>query len=144
MSNPMLVAQPAGLSWAAAACAVQAAVSQAEQLGILVHAAVVDSHGNTLTYLRMPGAFLHSEQFALDKAYTAASFGFPTGEWMDHIGDSPSLKVGLTQHPRLAVLGGGLPIRDAGVCIAGIGVSGGSEAQDQLCAEAAIAALDLS
>lgn len=144
MSAPILVAQPQRLSWAAAALAVRAVLEQAEQLGIRVQAAVVDSQGNNLAFLRMPGAFLHSEQFALDKAYTAASFGFPTGEWLQRIGDSESLKVGLTAHPRLAVLGGGLPIRHAGECLGGIGVSGGSEAEDELCAQAGIAALGLA
>lgn len=144
MSAPGLVAQPQRLSWAVAAQAVRAALEQADQLGIRVQAAVVDNHGNTLAFLRMPGAFLHSEQFALDKAYTAASFGFATGEWMQRMGDSESLKVGLTSHPRLAVLGGGLPILHAGERLGGIGVSGGSEAEDELCARAGIAALGLA
>jgi len=142
MTSPgIYVEQPPRLSWVAAAQVVAAAVGHAEELGILVHAAVVDSHGNTLAYLRMPGAFFHSERFAIDKAYTAASFGFATGEWMDRIGDQPSLKVGLTSHPRLMVLGGGLPIQLEGVCLGGIGVSGGSEEQDEACARAGISAL---
>ena len=35
-----------------------------------------------MAFLRMPGAFLHSVDIAIDKAYTAASFGFPTHQWM--------------------------------------------------------------
>jgi uncharacterized protein GlcG (DUF336 family) len=31
--------------------------------------------GNLMAFLRMPGAFLHSIDIAIDKAYTAASFG---------------------------------------------------------------------
>ncbi len=137
----MLCAQAPGLSWAAAALAVQKAVSEAEQLGIKVHAAVVDNHGNTLAYLRMPGAFLHSESLAVDKAYTAASFGFPSGDWLTVVGDNERLRAGLITRPRLVVLGGGLPIMHEGACLGGIGVSGGSEEQDDICARAAIDAL---
>lgn len=140
-SRKMLCAQPTGLSWAAAALAVETAVSEAEQLGIKVHAAVVDNHGNTLAYLRMPGAFFHSESLAIDKAYTAASFGFPSGDWLTVVGDNERLRAGLITRPRLVVLGGGLPIMHDGVCIGGVGVSGGSEEQDDICAKAAIDAL---
>lgn len=140
-TRKMLCAQTPGLSWAAAALAVETAVSEAEQLGIKVHAAVVDNHGNTLAYLRMPGAFFHSESLAVDKAYTAASFGFPTGQWLEQVGDDQRLRSGLLTRPRLVILGGGLPIMHEGVCIGGVGVSGGSEEQDDLCASAAINAV---
>lgn len=137
----MFCPQPPTLSWAAAVLAVQTAISKAVELGIRVHAAVVDGHGNTLAYLRMPGAFFHSESLAVDKAYTAASFGFPSGEWLERVGDDQRLRSGLITRPRLVVLGGGLPILYEGWCIGGIGVSGGSEAEDDLCANAALAAL---
>lgn len=140
-TREMLCAQAPGLNWAAAALAVETAVSEAEQLGIKVHAAVVDNHGNTLAYLRMPGAFFHSESLAVDKAYTAASFGFPTGEWLEQVGDDQRLRSGLLTRPRLVILGGGLPILNDGICIGGVGVSGGSEEQDDICARAAINAL---
>lgn len=140
-NTEMFCPQPATLSWAAAALAVQAAVSKAAELGIRVHAAVVDGHGNTLAYLRMPGAFFHSESLAVDKAYTAASFGFPSGEWLTVAGDNERLRVGLITRPRLVVLGGGLPILHEGACIGAVGVSGGSEEQDEICANAALSAL---
>lgn len=142
-NRDMLQAQAPGLSWAAAALAVETAVSTAEQLGIKVHAAVVDGHGNTLAYLRMPGAFFHSESLAIDKAYTAASFGFPSGDWLTMVADNERLRAGLITRPRLVVLGGGLPVLNEGQCIGGIGVSGGSEEQDDLCAQAALAVLGL-
>ncbi len=45
--------------------------------------------------------------------------------------------------PRNVVFGGGLPIREAGALIGGIGVSGGSAEQDEICARAGLAALGL-
>lgn len=138
--------QPQGLrlDWRGAAVAAQAALDCAERLGIRVHVALVDRSGNTLAYLRMAEAFLHSESIAIDKAYTAASFGFPSGQWLEVIGDNPRPHIGLTTRPRLVVLGGGLPILIEGRCIGGVGVSGGSEEQDEACARAALAALGLN
>lgn len=59
----------------AASEAVHAAVAHAAKLGICINVAVVDAGGNLAAFLRMPGAFLHSIDIAIDKAYTAASFG---------------------------------------------------------------------
>lgn len=125
----------------AACAAVRAAVAHAEKLGIRINAAVTDSSGVLAAFLRMPGAFLHSVELAIDKAYTAAGFGFPTSKWMDAIGRDEALRAGLPQRPRLVLFGGGLPIRDGGELIGGIGVSGGSAEQDEECARAGLAAL---
>ncbi|MBN3825238.1 heme-binding protein, partial [Burkholderia sp. Ac-20384] len=45
---------------------------------------------------------------------------------------------GLVLRPRFVAFGGGLPIVDDGALIGGIGVSGGSEAQDESCARAGL------
>ena len=96
-----------------------------------------------MAFLRMPGAPLHSIDIAIDKAYTAASFGVPTAQWLELIGDEEALRIGLPHRPRLVVFGGGLPIREADVLIGGIGVSGGSAAQDEDCARAGLSAIGL-
>lgn len=128
----------------AAAHACDAAVAHARSLGIRVNVAVCDASGTLLAFRRMHGAFLHSIDIAIDKAYTAASFGFPTRQWMDLIGQDEALRIGLPLRPRLVVFGGGLPIRVNGAVVGGIGVSGGSAEQDERCAEAGLAAIGLS
>jgi uncharacterized protein GlcG (DUF336 family) len=128
----------------AASLACQAAVAHAEALGIRINVAVTDASGTLAAFLRMPHAFLHSIDIAIDKAYTAASFGFATSEWAGVVGDDQGLRTGLSQRPRLVMIGGGLPIVDAGQRIGGIGVSGGSAEQDEACASAGLAALGLS
>lgn len=127
----------------AANAAVVAAVAKAGEMGIRINAAVTDSSGTLMAFLRMPGAFPHSVDIAIDKAYTAAGFGFPTSQWMGAIGQDEALRIGLPQRPRLVVFGGGLPIHEGDVLIAGIGVSGGSAQQDEECARAGLAALGL-
>lgn len=128
----------------AAAAALQAAVAHASTLGIRINVAVTDGSGVLAGFLRMPGAFLHSVEIAIDKAYTAASFGFPTAQWLSILAGDEALRIGLPLRPRLVIFGGGLPIVEGGELIGGIGVSGGSAEQDEACARAGLEAIGLA
>lgn len=129
------------IHWQAANTAIVAAVEKAQALGIVINVAVVDSGGNLAGFLRMPNAFLHSIDIAIDKAYTAAGFRFPTSQWKDIFSTEAMLTKGMPSRDRLVVFGGGVPIEIEGKSLGAIGVSGGSEEQDIICAEAGIAAL---
>jgi len=122
---------------------LKGAVDEANALGIKINVAVTDAGGNLAGFLRMPGAFLHSIDIAIDKAFTASSFGFPTSQWMSLIEYDPALREGLVQRPRLVIFGGGLPIRVNGELAGGVGVSGGSAEEDERCAQAGISQLSL-
>jgi uncharacterized protein GlcG (DUF336 family) len=122
---------------------VAAAVAHAGQLGVRINAAVTDGSGTLMAFLRMPGAFVPSVDIAIDKAYTAAGFGFPTAQWPDIFKADGALRDGMPHRPRLVVFGGGLPIREGGELIGGIGVSGASAEQDEACARAGLAAVGL-
>lgn len=133
------------VDWPAAARAVHAAAAHAAALGLRVNVAVVDAGGNLAAFLRMPGAPLHSIDIAIDKAFTAASFGLATGAWSDALRQhSQAVRQGLVQRARFVAFGGGLPLLDGAERIGGIGVSGGSEQQDELCAQAGVDALTSS
>ena len=136
--------QQSVLTAEAAATALQAAVAHAESLGIRINVAAVDSGGTLAAFLRMPGAFLHSVDIAIDKAYTAAGFGFATSQWAGILKGDEALRLGMPVRARNVVFGGGLPLREGGALIGGIGVSGGSAEQDEDCARAAMAALGLA
>lgn len=125
----------------AVSVALEAAVAKAAELGVKINVAVADSGGNLSGFLRMPGAFVQSIDIAIDKAYTAAGFGFSTKKWMEFIGHDEGMKFGFSARPRLVVFGGGLPLRVNGELIGGIGVSGASEEQDEICARAALDAI---
>jgi uncharacterized protein GlcG (DUF336 family) len=129
------------ISEQAASAACMAAVAQARALGIRINVAVTDMAGTLAAFLRMPNAFLHSIDIAIDKAYTAASFGFPTSQWQQLLGSDQALRIGMPHRPRLVVFGGGLPIIVEGQRLGGIGVSGGSAEQDAQCAQAGLDAL---
>jgi len=143
LTSPASVPQ-AVISAEASAIALQAAVAHAEGLGIAINVAICDIGGTLAGFLRMPGAFLHSVEIAIDKAYTSASFGFPTAMWKQVLANDEVLRMGLAERPRLVIFGGGLPIVHNGVRIGGIGVSGGSAEQDEECAKAGLAAIGLA
>lgn len=146
MSAPALqhgVAQPL-IAAEAAHRALGAAVQAAAALGVRVNVAVVDACGVLAGFLRMPGAPLHSVEIAIDKAYTAASFGLPTSQWAEALkSHSAAVREGIVLRPRFVAFGGGLAIVEAGQRLGGIGVSGGSEQQDEDIARAGLAALGL-
>ncbi len=134
-----------GIAAEAASAACAAAVAYAAARGWKINVAVVDRGGNLMAFLRQPGAFIHSINIAIDKAYTSASFGFPTKAWMGAIGHDEGMKFGFSNQPRLIVFGGGLPIPgEGGEWIGGIGVSGASESEDEECARAGLAAIGLA
>jgi uncharacterized protein GlcG (DUF336 family) len=117
----------------------------AQDMGARVNVAVVDASGLLAAFLRMPGAPLHSVDIAIDKAYTAVSFGLPTHQWADALqSHSDAVREGIVLRPRFVAFGGGFPLVEAGQRIGAIGVSGGSEAQDQQIAQAGLDALKLA
>ena len=142
-ATPLSVMQGV-ISAEAAAQAMQASLAYAQHIGIRINVAVTDSSGVLAGFLRMPGAFLHSVEIAIDKAYTAAGFGFPTSAWQGILASDAFLRMGLAERPRLVIFGSGLPIVQDGMRIGGIGVSGGSAEQDEECARAGLAAIGLA
>ncbi len=127
-----------------AAKAVQAGVAYAAALGVPVNVAIVDASGVLAAFLRMPGAPLHSVDIAIDKAYTAVSFGLATSQWSAALaGHSAAVRDGIVRRPRFVAFGGGLPMLEGEQRIGGIGVSGASEAQDEAIAQAGLAAIGL-
>lgn len=138
---PSVAVPQSVVSAEAVSVALEAAVAKAAELGVKINVAVADSGGNLSGFLRMPGAFVQSIDIAIDKAYTAAGFGFSTKDWMKIIGHDEGMKLGFSARPRLVVFGGGLPLSVNGELIGGIGVSGASEEQDEVCARAALDAI---
>ncbi|MFD3445906.1 heme-binding protein [Microbacteriaceae bacterium 4G12] len=117
---------------------IEAAEVKARELDIAVNIAVVDDGGHLLAFSRMNQAPLLSVEIAQNKAYTAVAFGLPTHEWFALIKDQPALREGIVHTNKLVIFGGGYPVIRNGKIAGGIGISGGSEEQDQQCAEAAL------
>ena len=120
-----------------ASALVAAALEVAGGIGIEIAVAVVDATGNLRAFERADGAPFLTASVALDKAWTSASFGFPTHVWNDYVTSDPKVAP-LAHLPRMVAVGGGYPILENGKLIGGIGISGGNYQQDQ---DAAVAAL---
>jgi uncharacterized protein GlcG (DUF336 family) len=119
-----------------------AAVAKATEIGTASSVAVVDAGGQLKAFVRMDGAALMSGQVARDKAYTAVGFGVPTDAWPEFLRSDEGLGAGAVGAiERLVVFGGGVPLQVGADLVGGVGVSGGTPAQDSEIAAAAAAAL---
>ncbi|WP_433086837.1 GlcG/HbpS family heme-binding protein [Dactylosporangium sp. CA-052675] len=136
------VVSKATIAHAAAVAAIEAAVAQAESMGLPVTVAVCDESGVLKAFQRMDGAPLVTVQLAQDKAYTSVGFGLSSDGWYDFIKDDGPLAMGAPAGiDRLVTFGGGFPIKVDGAVVGGIGVSGGHYTQDMEVARAGLAVL---
>lgn len=131
------------LSYQAAFLACEKAIEKAKDLKININVSVCDSAGLELAFLRMNDSFIHSINIAKDKAYTSASFGFASHTWTDIFKEAPHLEQGFSNRHRLVPFGGGLVIFEDEIKVGAIGVSGGTEDEDIICAEYAIKEIGL-
>jgi len=120
---------------------IDAATAAANSIGLPMCIAITCPAGTLAGFLRMDGAALLSIDIAINKAYTAVSFGMATHAWHEFIKDDPPLLHGIVQTPRLVVFGGGYPIKEGDQVIGGIGISGGHYHQDMEVATQALTKL---
>ncbi|MGE7437780.1 GlcG/HbpS family heme-binding protein [Kitasatospora sp. NPDC001175] len=123
----------------AANALIQAVRTAATEIGFEASVAVTDAGGHLKAFQRTDSTPFLASEVAVDKAWTAASFGYPTHVWNNYLGD-PNVAP-LAHHPRLMAVGGGYPILEDGKLLGGLGISGGTYEQDQQAAEAALKAL---
>jgi glc operon protein GlcG len=131
------------ISYAAAARLVAIAVEHAQSKGWRVCATVCDASGSVVAVGRMDGAPSTVADFALDKAFTAATSGKSTRAFYERMSSSKELSMGLANRPRLIAWQGGLPILEGKSVIGGIGVSGAAGDEDVECAQKALNALGM-
>ena len=104
-------------------------------------AAVVDDAGNVLAGQRMDGAALGAMQLAVGKAFTAASWATPSGEFSQSTQPGGDDWGWNTTDARIVVYAGGIPLLVDGELVGAIGASGGTAAEDEECVVAAASAL---
>ncbi len=126
------------LSLEAANKMAEACIAKARQEGWPMHIAIIDPGGNLKLYARLDDTSLASQQIAMMKAHTAATFQRATkrlGEAAFRDGQPGPLAF----VPGLQFFEGGLPIKAAdGTHLGGIGVSGSSGQNDAICAQAGL------
>lgn len=104
---------------------------KAREIGVPMVITVVDGGGNLIAQERMDDALIGSISISLAKAYTAAVLRNSTDEIAKTVQPGqPLYGLAETGGGHFCVFGGGVPIMRNGRCVGGLGVSGGSAAQD--------------
>jgi glc operon protein GlcG len=120
--------------------AVAAALVEGKARPYLLVVAVVDPSGNLVYFERMDGALYASNDIAIGKARTAATFKRPSMTFFEQMEGGHNYVMTLSHD--LVAAGGGLPLVADGKIIGAIGVSGSpSGALDQQAAQAGVGAL---
>jgi glc operon protein GlcG len=117
-----------------AQAAIHAAVAEAKKRNWKMNIAVADSGGNLVAFQRMDGAMLASIQIAEHKARAAATFRRPTKVFEDGI-QLMHLNY-LLAFDGVIASRGGIPLIEQGAIIGAIGVSGGTDSQDEIVSQA--------
>jgi glc operon protein GlcG len=99
---------------------------------------ILDDGGNLVYLGRMDGAQIGSIDVSQGKAHTALAFRRPSKAFQDLVDQNQAHLVTL---PHITAVQGGLPIMLDGKVVGAIGVSGGTSAQDEQCAQAGINAI---
>ncbi|WP_406814956.1 GlcG/HbpS family heme-binding protein [Mycobacterium sp. M23085] len=121
---------------------IAAAEKRATEIGQPENIAVVDAGGNLIAHVRMDGAWLGSIDISINKAFTARAFDTPTKDLGDNAQPGQQFYgIHASNHGRVMIFAGGIPLRKDGRIIGAIGVSGGSGDQDQDAAQAGADAL---
>ena len=121
---------------------IAAAEAKAVQIGQPMNIAVVDTGGNLVSYVRMDGAWIGSIDISINKAFTARAFDISTAELAQN--SQPGQQffgIHVSNHERVMIFAGGVPLRRDGLIIGAIGVSGGNGNQDEAVALAGASAI---
>src|SRR4051794_27058908 len=93
----------------------------------------------------MDGAWIGSVDISINKAYTARAFDISTAELGANAQPGAEFYgIQMSNHGRVRIFAGGLPLQHDGRVVGAVGVSGGSGAQDQSVAEVAATAFQSS
>ena len=116
---------------------IAAAEAKALEIGQPMNIAVVDAGGNLVSHVRMDGAWIGSIDISINKAFTARAFDIETAQLAKN--SQPGQQffgIHASNHGRVMIFAGGIPLRRNGAVIGAIGVSGGDGKQDQRVATA--------
>ena len=119
---------------------IAAAESKAHEIRQPMNIAVVDAGGNLVSHVRMDGAWIGSIDISINKAFTARAFDIETAQLAEN--SQPGQQffgIHASNHGRVMIFAGGIPLRRSGAVIGAIGVSGGDGNQDQTVAAAGAA-----
>src|ERR1700683_4213280 len=116
---------------------IAAAEAKAIDIGQPMNIAVVDGGGNLVAHVRMDGAWIGSIDISINKAFTARAFDISTKDLGENSQSGDQFfGIHASNHGRVMIFAGGIPLKRDGKVVGAIGVSGGSGKQDHSVAEA--------
>jgi uncharacterized protein GlcG (DUF336 family) len=119
---------------------IAAAEKKAQEIGQPMNIAVVDEGGNLKAHVRMDNAWIGSVDISINKAWTSRAFDISTKDLAQHSQSGGQFfGIHVSNHGRVMIFAGGIPLRQGGKVVGAIGVSGGSGDQDHAVAEAGAA-----
>lgn len=114
----------------------EAVLGYAKKAGVNAVVCVSDASGNPKLVKSMDDAYIASYDVAVNKAFTVVALKMSTSALKPLAQPGQSLYgIQFTNGGRIVIFGGGEPLAVDGKIIGGLGVSGGSEAQDTLLAK---------
>lgn len=118
-----------------------AAEAHAATIGQPMVIAVVDAGANLVSHVRMDEGWIGSIDISINKAFTARAFNVSTKDLADNSQPGQQFYgIQNSNHDRVMIFAGGIPLKRDGKVVGAIGVSGGSGADDHAVAEAGAAA----
>lgn len=118
---------------------IQGAERKAREIGVSEVIAVVDEGGNLVACHRMDHAWITSIDIAQNKAWTAVAMRMPTSALAPMAVPSGELYgINTTNHGRIVIFGGGIPLVKDGRIVGAVGASGSTVANDVEVANAAV------
>ncbi|MGA7329544.1 MAG: heme-binding protein [Rhodomicrobium sp.] len=122
---------------------IAAAEAKAQEIGQPMNIAVVDTGGNLVSHVRMDGAWIGSINISINKAFTARAFDISTADLAKESQPGKQFYgIQESNHGRVMIFAGGIPLRQSGKVVGAIGVSGGAGTQDQAVATAGASAFE--
>src|ERR1700759_19297 len=119
---------------------IAAAEKKAAEIGQPMNIAVVDGGGNLVAHVRMDKAWMGSIDISIKKAWTSRAFDIATKDLAGHSQSGGQFfGIHASNHGRVMIFAGGIPLKRDGHVVGAIGVSGGSGDQDHAVAEAGVA-----
>ena len=116
---------------------IAAAERKAEEIGQAMNIAVVDIGGNLVAHERMDRAWIGSVDISINKAWTARAFEIATKDLAENSQSGDQFfGIHASNHGRVMIFAGGIPLKRGDQVVGGVGVSGGMGKQDQAVAEA--------
>jgi uncharacterized protein GlcG (DUF336 family) len=120
---------------------IEAAEVKAREIGQPMNIAVVDRGGNLVAHVRMDNAWIGSIDISINKAWTARAFDITTKDLGENSqSGNQFFGIHASNHGKVMIFAGGIPLKRGDQVIGGIGVSGGSGKQDHAVAEAGASA----